>query len=279
MMPRIDQGRSPRLRGFTLVELLISVSLMSGVLAASYICLQAALTSRSLVEDRSDAIQTGRVIMNLIATDLRAAHRISDQHTILGLDRTLEGIEADNIDFVTRHHQPKLPVEADFCETSYFVIKNPETARFVLLRRQDPLPDDEPIAGGQREVLVEDVLGLKFEYYDGWDWYNDWGDAKTPEETTEAETASLLSAAGRRGFPDAIRISLLLPESAKRELPNPDTEFSSESPLTPPGALLFQTIVRLNLTETELESGNSATTPEGSSPSQNRQGGVTANRQ
>ena len=247
----------PRVRAFTLIELLLSATLMSGILAASYVCLRAAMTSRSLVEDRSDAIQTARVVMNLIATDLRSAHRISDQHTILGLDRQLEEIEADTIDFVTRHHQPNLPMEADYCETSYFVARNPQDGRCALLRRRDPLPDDEPLAGGKREVLIDDILGLKFEYYDGWEWYDDWGDARSPEETTQAESASLLSAAARNGFPEAIRVSLLLPEKPESNRLNIPAPTDPETAPSPPATLAFQNIVRLNLAGTELETGGS----------------------
>lgn len=253
-----QRNLSPRAHAFTLIELLISVAFMSGILAASYVCLRAALTSRSLVEDRSDVIQSARVVMNLIATDLRSAHRISEQHTVLGLDRQLEGIEADTIDFVTRHHKPDLPMEADYCETSYFVARNPQDGRYALLRRRDPLPDDEPLAGGKREILIEDILGLKFEYYDGWEWFDDWGDAQSPEETTQSESASLLSAAARNGFPEAIRVSLLLPE--KPELNRLDKPVALDPEEIPdlPGSMVFQTVVRLNLAGTELGASDSS---------------------
>ena len=244
------------IKGFTLVELLISVSLMTGILMASYVCLQAALTGRSIVEDRSDAIQTARVVMEMIATDLRSADRLSEQHEILGLDRTLEGIEADNIDFVTRHHTPNFPMEADYCEVSYFVVQHPETGRFVLLRRRDALPDDKPLEGGQRQVLIDDLLGLKFEYYDGWDWYDDWGDAETPEQTTESEESSLIASAGRVGFPEAVRVSLMIPEKSETK-PAPTANPVAETQQTPPGALVFQTIVRLNLAHSETEESSS----------------------
>ncbi|MDC0325315.1 prepilin-type N-terminal cleavage/methylation domain-containing protein [bacterium] len=249
---------SKSIRGFTLIELLVSVSLMTGILMASYVCLQAALTGRSMVENRSDTLQTARVVMEMIAADLRSADRLSEQHEILGLDRTLEGIEADNIDFVTRHHTPKLPMEADYCEVSYFVLKNPETERFVLLRRRDALPDDKPLEGGQREPLIDDLLGLKFEYYDGWDWYDDWGDAETPEETTETEESSLIASAGRTGFPEAVRVTLMIPEkSGPRQIPESVAE-PGTSPMIP-GAMVFQTIVHLNLAHSDVASENSGT--------------------
>ncbi|XOV70827.1 MAG: type II secretion system protein J [Verrucomicrobiota bacterium] len=263
-------GRRPfRTRAFTLVELLISVSLMTGIMAASYVCLQAALTGRTMVNDRSDAIQSARVVMDMIAADLRAADRLSEQHEILGLDRTLEGIEADNIDFVTRHYRPKFPTEADYCETSYFVAKNPETDRFVLLRRRDASPDDKPLEGGQREALIDHLLGLKLEYYDGWDWYDDWGDAKSPENTSAAEESSLIASAGRTGFPDAVRITLAIGErtSDVPALAQPTMTTGEETAPTIPGALIFQTIVHLNHAGAEDASGSETNATDASSAS------------
>lgn len=245
------------IKAFTLIELLISVSLMTGILMASYVCLQAALSARATVEDRSDAIQSARVIMDRLRSDLGAADRLSEEHGILGLNRDLEGIEADNIDFVTRHHVPKRPFEADYCEVSYFVAKNPETDRFVLLRRRDPLPDDKPLEGGQSEALIDHILGLKFEYYDGWDWFDDWGDAETPEQTTESEKASLIASAGRTGFPEAVRITLLIPDNDRAPVPiKKPTE--SGMPQTIPGAIAFQTIVHLNLAHADVNSNSEA---------------------
>lgn len=256
-------------RAFTLVELLISVSLMTGIMAASYVCLRAALTGRAMVNDRSDVIQSARVVMDMIASDLKAADRLSAQHEILGLDRTLEGIEADNIDFVTRHYHPQAPSEADYCETSYFVTKNPETDRFVLLRRRDASPDDKPLEGGKREALIDHLLGLKLEYYDGWDWYDDWGDAETPDNTSAAEESSLIASAGRTGFPDAVRITLAIGERTTEAPPltQPTLTTGEETPPTLPGAMVFQTIVHLNHAGAEDAAGSETNNTDSSNAS------------
>ena len=114
--------------------------------------------------------------------------------------------------------------------------------------------------GGSREALIDHLLGLKFEYYDGWDWYDDWGDAESPENTSAAEESSLLSAAGRTGFPDAIRITLAIGEETAETSPTTNISLPTEEGPTPtlPGAMVFQTIVHLNLSNAEsaTESGN-----------------------
>ena len=59
--------------GFTLVELVISGALMSVILASSYMCLSAGVASRNMVEARSEAAQSARVALQMMAADLRCA--------------------------------------------------------------------------------------------------------------------------------------------------------------------------------------------------------------
>src|SRR6185369_2943245 len=47
----------PRPSGFTLIEVVISASLMALVLVAAYVCLSAGFASKKLVEPRADIIQ------------------------------------------------------------------------------------------------------------------------------------------------------------------------------------------------------------------------------
>jgi hypothetical protein len=72
------------------------------------------------------------------------------------------------------------------------------------------------LSGGSKEEIVPGLRGLTLEYFDGLDWYDTWGDAsikkKVKYTTTEAPNLS--------GFPEAVRITLLLdpnPEKARRK--------------------------------------------------------------
>ena len=243
-------------RAFTLIELVVSGALMSVILVGGYLCLTAGTGSQRLVEARSDAAQSGRVALGMIAADLRSAVQLSKDYEFIGMRRLIEEIDADNIDFATRNYVPKKLDEGDWCETSYFVEKDAQTGELVLFRRRDPTADPEPLSGGNREELIRGVKGFHLEYYDGWDWYEEWGD---PEDK---ERFSALPEPNASGMPEAVRITLTLATGEKVE------EGTTEP------TLVLQTTARLNMAlffyqSTGGSSTNSSSSSSSSGPPQN----------
>lgn len=216
-------------RAFTLIELVISGALMALILTAGYLCLTAGTGSQRLVEARSDAAQNGRVALSMIAADLRSAVQLSKDDEFVGLRRSLDQMDADNVDFATRNFVPTRPEEGDWCETSYFVQKDPKTDEYVLFRRRDPTPDPEPLNGGDSEEIARGVKGFRLEYYDGWDWYDEWGDPQGKERF------SVLPEPNASGMPEAVRITLTLATGEKVDEAKPEP------------MLVLQTTARLNM--------------------------------
>jgi type II secretion system protein J len=248
--------------GFTLIELVISSALMAGILAGAYLCLRSGLASERLIESRSDILQNARVALSLMSADLRAACPLSKQFEFAGLDRKLGEVEADNIDFATHHYNPRREREGDFCEVSYFLERNRDSGRFTLWRRRDPTPDEEPLSGGTREEIADGLRGLKLEYYDGFDWYDEWGD---PEGRRRGQV-SLIDHPNLAGLPEAVRITLWFEANPRSKKTAAANQQNPEPPL------IFQTVTRLNLAAVSLTSGstgsstnssNSAASPTG----------------
>lgn len=250
-MPPLNHARR---RAFTLIELVISAALMSIILMAAYACLRAGLLSRKLVETRSDVVQNARVAMSLISADLRCAGPLSIKYEFLGLDRMIEETEADNIDFATHNFSPRHPREGDFCEVSYYLDKN-TNGTFSLWRRRDPTPDAEPLEGGALEEIAQGLKSLSFEYYDGFEWFDDWGD---PEGRRQGQDTNLLPS-NMLGMPDAVRITLEFVSEPRAATGKPqDTK-------TEVDGLVFQSVVRLNLAS--ISSSRSSGSASGASPS------------
>jgi prepilin-type N-terminal cleavage/methylation domain-containing protein len=241
--------------GFTLIELVISAALMSVILVAAYSCLTAAVRTQKLIEPRSDVIQSARVALTLIAADLRSACPLPKGPQFLGFQRKLGGVEADNLDFATHNYTPKNPNEGDFCEESIFLDKDPKTGRLNLMRRRNPTLALDPLSGGKREELATGILGLKLEYYDGFEWFSTWGDPKNKTGKGSSDTvASNLS-----GMPEAVRVTLSVDSD-----PAPPKRPDEEAPKS--GVpVVFQTIVRLNVSPAE--SSDTSTTGPGNSGS------------
>ncbi len=233
--------------GFTLIEMVISASLMALILTSAYLCLNAAMESQKLIEPRADAIQTARVAMALMSADLRSACSLSKDFDLLGMQRTVGAVEADNIDFATHNYTPRHPHEGDYCEESFFLDKDPRSGQWALWRRRNPTLAPNPLSGGYREELARGVLGLRFEYYDGIDWYDSWGDINgaAKQASSYRERSNLM------GLPEAVRITLLLDADPTAKAASQNAGATNE-----PG-LFFQTVVRLELADS-LSSSSSA---------------------
>jgi type II secretion system protein J len=248
--------------GFTLIELVISSALMALILVSAYLCLNSGISSQKLIESRSDAVQSARVVLAMISADLRAACPLSKDIEFLGMHRMLDDVEADNLDFGTHHYSPRRAGEGDFCQMSYFVAKDPDSGKLSLWRRRNPTIGLDPLAGGKREEIIRGLRGLRFEYYDGFDWFEEWGD---PTGKGKAQTSQLYQP-NLSGMPEAVRITLWLEPSSGSSRRASQEGADAEPPL------VFETVARLNLAAISRRNSSSASsepkpaTPDGGAP-------------
>ncbi len=232
----------PRDAAFTLIEVLIGVSLMSLILVSAYACLSAGFSSRKVIEPRIEITQNARVAMALLTADLRNACPLATNTDFLGVHRTLGEVNADNLDFATHNYTPRKPCEGDFCEVSYFVDRSRETGQFCLWRRRNPTIAPDPMSGGNREEIATGLLGVRLEYFDGTDWYDDWGETRT---AAKAQSSQRLQP-NLAGLPEAVRITLLFDSNPNQKSKNQAGAKTGQA--EPP--MVFQTIVRLELADT-----------------------------
>lgn len=257
---------------FTLIEVVISGSLMAIILVSAYVCLNAAISSQKAIEPRVEVLQTARVAMNLMAADLRNACPLDPKSDFLGMHRTMDNAPADNLDFATHNYTPRRQNEGDYCQESLFLDKDPETGELCLYRRRNPRIALDPLSGGAKEEIARGVQGLRFEYYDGWDWYESWGDA----EGTGKPQSSQRERTNLEGMPDAVRITLWL-EADPRAKKKPAELSQAPEPSSAAPPLVFQTVARLNLAAAARQNALNASSPQDdsggqSNPAQNTGG-------
>jgi len=258
-----------RASGFTLIELVISAAVGAMILTAAYLCLSAGLASQKMIDPRVDVLQSARVALAMMSADLRAACPLDKDYAFLGMHRSLETADADNLDFATHNYTPRRDREGDFCEISYFVQKDPVTGRLNLWRRRNPTMAPEPLSGGRREEIAQGLAGVRFDYTDGYDWYDTWGQTNNDKKTgLLAQTAANLD-----GMPEAVRITLSFAANPSAATPAPE-----EGEKAPEPPLVFQTVVRLELADNSalpVESGASASpaNPQNARPSDAPAGG------
>jgi type II secretory pathway component PulJ len=265
---RTSQTTRSGTEAFTLIELVISAALMALILTATYSCLSAALAGQKMIEPRAEVLQNARVAMALLTADLRAACPLSKDFEFLGMRRTIEEVDADNLDFATHNYKPSRAREADFCEMSYYVEQESDSPDYSLYRRRNPTIGLDPLSGGSRELIARGLRGVAFEYYDGFEWFSTWGEV--PSDKKEKKEKSLL-AANLSGMPEAVRITLRFnpdPVASKTRWKTSRGKTEEENPAPP---MVFQTTVRLNLaaaSQSGFDRGSSGSGAEGSTSNQ-----------
>jgi type II secretory pathway component PulJ len=222
--------------GFTLIEVVVSGTLMALILGAAYACLRAGVEAERTLDPRLDALQGGRVAVALLTADLRCAAPLAPDSEWVGLRGEREGARFDRLDFGTLNYTPRRAGVGDFCQVSYRVETDPETGGRVLWRRRNPRLGVDPFSGGVREELVAGVRRFALEYYDGFEWFEAWGD---PRERAKAETSNR-SVYNVEGMPRAVRISLWL-DPARRSGSARERGASGRKVEEPP--LRFETVV------------------------------------
>lgn len=249
--------------GFTLIEVVIASALMALILVSAYACLSAGYASRKIVDPRTEILQNARVAMAIMSADLRAACPLDPDQEFVGMTRTVDDAEADNLDFATHNYTPKHEGEGDYCQESFYVDKDAATGRLSLYRRRNPRIGMDPLSGGSREEIAQGVRGLKLEYYDGLDWYDSWGEVKSldKQQTSQREQSNV------SGLPTAVRITLYLDSNPRR--PSASTADAATVSAPPPSEppLAFQTVARINLAETS-QAASSGSSTAGSDASQ-----------
>jgi len=191
-------------------------------------------------------IQNARVAMALLTADLRAACPLSKDFEFLGMPRMIDDIQAGNLDFATHNYQPRRPREADFCEISYYVERELDSPDVSLYRRRNPTIALDPLSGGRRELIAHGLRGVSFEYYDGWDWYDTWGEINPDRKAKKTE----LTPMNLSGMPEAVRITLQFnpdPKASKARLQKSDTRIQTTEIENEQPPMVFETTVRLNL--------------------------------
>ena len=173
--------------GFTLMEVMVALSIMAMIMVALYSTLDTSLATRDQLEYETRAARMGPALLDVIEKDLRRAwvYNIEDDKVFLGQDHTVNGEQADTLVFLTTVDSTitqrigAYEVPSDIAETGYRLKANPDfTDLLELWRRQDYHVDEEPLEGGVYERLHDRVISFQLRYVDtierSPEWLDDW---------------------------------------------------------------------------------------------------------
>ncbi len=169
-------------RGFTLLELMIAVSLVAIVMTIIYGVVASTLKAEQRIDELTHGTEIGPAVLNLVRQDLDAAF-LPDATTesFRGTDAKGYGGDRDRLDFVSSvpaygSDQPYAPPRFHgINEVGWQVKESPEHAgEGALYRRLDPFLDAEPLRGGNLTIVVDRVLSFNVEYWNGSIWATTW---------------------------------------------------------------------------------------------------------
>jgi type II secretory pathway component PulJ len=161
--------------GFSAVEVLLVLLIMSGIMLTITQILQTARGTRDLVHNVQELELAGPAILDQLERDLRALATFDREPAewLVIESNVNQGLDADRIDFVSNTNSLVIFegrerfLKADTNEVGYCLRENPRENDFLeIYRREDFGVDDEPLAGGRYTFLHDRVLGFDIQVYE-----------------------------------------------------------------------------------------------------------------
>ena len=184
--------RHLRSSGFTLIEVMIAISISAVIGVMVLGTFQRAHAARELVEAQGERIFGARLALGRLAREVSMAFlsehydhkRYRDRPTLF---RGKSGDGRDSLLFTTMAHQRLVrnARESDQSMVEYFLDSDPDLpGEQALFRREKPRLDDDPDHGGTSAILCQHVTAFEVSYWD-WkkqDWAKEWSSASTERQ-------------------------------------------------------------------------------------------------
>lgn len=209
------------LRGFTLLEVLVSVAILAIIMAALYSAYTTNVEAIQIARENGQVHQTARIALDRITRDLQSALTETwspfgtSPLAFVGKEEERDGRRMDRIDFTTLTYMTlsDQSPDADLCEVGYRVVEDSEEQEImVLMRRQKilvsvPGEDAGPDGGvgeeGSEQELARNLAGFKITYVDAT------GEERDGWSAEETDAPS--------GLPVLVRVRLAIIDALERE--------------------------------------------------------------
>lgn len=177
----LSERRTSNSKGFTLLEVLLAVAIFAGIVAVLYGTFATSSSTVEQAEQVRDGTDAARTLLNRITTDLANAYVNSGVAGTFLYGRKAEDEETKQrfdsvfLTTLTNWRRPDTK-EMELWEVGYsFQDKQDGTGRVMLRREKRELSADAPpLEGGVEYELTDAVEELRFRYYDGSSWSDEW---------------------------------------------------------------------------------------------------------
>ncbi len=214
--------------GFTLLEVMVSVTILTMVAAMVYSTIAVTLTAQDTAQKIHEMYHAGYVAMTKMTRDLTNAF-LSKHVSVLERDRETVFLGRDDevtFSYLGHFRWFAEEPESDQGVVSYYVKSK------QLIRREKTVIDDNPEKGGTEDVLAYGVKKLEFQYWDPEqeDWVGDWKaemedlepiflDKAEEKANNLAKKLTGMDQLDTFKLPPRVQIKLLLVDAEGREYP------------------------------------------------------------
>ncbi len=200
---------APKSPGFTLLEVLIAVAIMSMIVTVIYTSFFTASNNVKQAEEIRDSTDLARTLMAKLSGDIANAYLNPYMNapavtTIfygkkVQSDTGLDKSRYDSLYLTPLTNWRRLDSkETDLWEVGYYFEQKPDGSGRVLMRREKrELSKDVPaLEGGVAYEMTDHVVSLQLRYNDGISWFDEW------------------DSRNRQKLPNVVEISLLLDDGS-----------------------------------------------------------------
>jgi prepilin-type N-terminal cleavage/methylation domain-containing protein len=216
----LSLSTAPRRRGFTLLEVMVALTVLTVVVMFIYQVLQNSVRGQAMVREGLREPKVKNAILGQIFRDFRYLYwdGLAGNAGFVGTDRSVAGKEADSVDFVTARpsrgahmedEQARDQIPSPLTEVGYALRPNDENSDWLeLWRREDWYVDGEPTKGGKYTLVYDKITRFNLQYF------------PIPEKNTDDKGLEEWNSAAKGELPYAIVLELEFDVEER----NPDLE-------------------------------------------------------
>ena len=211
--------KNKRRDGFTIIELLIAIAILSIIMSVLYKSFTASTEGIKRAETVDDINSTVRVIFLKLMDDINSAYldKNNKNTKFVGDSKRDKELPQDSLSLTSLSNlrMIKDAKETDLHEIGYYLKEDynyqRQEKKLSLFRREKKTIGVEPVLeGGETYELTDEIAGIGFNYYDGATWKDKWDSriTKTLPNAVEVEIILFDADKNKRRFKTIIDVPM-----------------------------------------------------------------------